>query len=447
MNIDTPERPTPLAALLRQHLGATAGEPTIVGTAFPRSEHPNVQRAVDHVLRGEDRKVELIGVDGGDGLRGPRLAQLISLRTRGGELPATSGPVTWEQVPVDLGVEAPCVALGVYLVTAGDERVVVLIAYPASHDPFGEIRVDVASNMPERAEAWVRSIRTSARALSVYRGHALTVGVDRYRTALSLRFLALKAPTREQLVLPDAVINLIERHTVRFARARDRLRAMGRHLRRGILLHGPPGTGKTLTATWIAAEMKDRTTFVVTGAALGLISEVCALARLYEPSTVILEDVDLVAEERTRQSKGCNSVLFELLNEMDGVGDDADILFLLTTNRPELLEPALAARPGRIDQAVEVPLPDDDCRRRLLALYRKDLDLRVDVDVLVARTRGTSAAFMRELLRRAALVAVDRDSDIVEQVDVDGALDEIVRLGGPLTKALLGASRAGVEEA
>ena len=65
-----------------------------------------------------------------------------------------------------------------------------------------------------------------------------------------------------------------------------------------------------------------------------------------------------MAEERTRQGTGTNAVLFELLNQMDGLGDDADVLFILTTNRPELLEPALASRPGRVDEAIEVPLPD-----------------------------------------------------------------------------------------
>ena len=84
----------------------------------------------------------------------------------------------------------------------------------------------------------------------------------------------------------------------------------------------------------------------------------------------MLEDVDLIAEERTRQGSGCTTLLFELLNQMDGLADDADILFVLTTNRPDLLEPALAARPGRIDQAIEVPLPDADCRRRLFELGR-----------------------------------------------------------------------------
>ena len=87
------------------------------------------------------------------------------------------------------------------------------------------------------------------------------------------------------------------------------------------------------------------------------------MARVLEPATIILEDVDLIGTQRDRQMVDANALLFELLNQMDGLADDADILFLLTTNRPDVLEPALAARPGRIDQAIAVPPPDEDCRR------------------------------------------------------------------------------------
>src|SRR5688500_16857237 len=99
---------------------------------------------------------------------------------------------------------------------------------------------------------------------------------------------------------------------------------------------------------------------------------------------------------------------------MDGLADDADILFLLTTNRPELLEPALAARPGRVDQAIEIPLPDADCRRRLFDLYGAGLEVRLhDRDRLVDRTEGVSSAFVRELLRKAALFAADDGEGLV----------------------------------
>src|SRR5262249_15722243 len=154
------------------------------------------------------------------------------------------------------------------------------------------------------------------------------------------------------------------------------------------------------------ARMPERTVLLITGRSAGLLEPACAMARALQPATVILEDVDLIAEERTRQ-QGCSPLLFDLLNQMDGLADDADILFALTPNRPDLLEPARAARPGRIDQAIEVPLPDAECRRRLLELYARGLTVATDFAPYVARTAGASAAFIRELLRKAALFAAD----------------------------------------
>ena len=80
---------------------------------------------------------------------------------------------------------------------------------------------------------------------------------------------------------------------------------------------------------------------------------------------------------------------------MDGLEEDADILFVLTTNRADMLEPALAARPGRVDLALEVPLPDAECRRRLLALYGKGVQLQLnDPESIVRKTAGASASFI-----------------------------------------------------
>ena len=112
--------------------------------------------------------------------------------------------------------------------------------------------------------------------------------------------------------------------------------------------------------------------------------------------------------------QGTNPLLFQLLNEMDGLGEDADVIFVLTTNRVELLEPALAMRPGRIDQAVEIGVPDDDCRARLFELYLRDLpalDADIDLAPLVAATDGVSAAFIKELTRRAVLLAAVESGD------------------------------------
>ena len=78
------------------------------------------------------------------------------------------------------------------------------------------------------------------------------------------------------------------------------------------------------------------------------------MARALAPTMVVLEDVDLIAQERGQPFQPTGPLLFELLNEMDGLRDDCDVIFVLTTNRADLLEPALAARPGRIDLVIEL---------------------------------------------------------------------------------------------
>jgi len=139
-------------------------------------------------------------------------------------------------------------------------------------------------------------------------------------------------------------------------------------------------------------------------------------------------------------------LLFELLNEMDGLRDDVDVLFVLTTNRPDILEPALATRPGRVDLAVPLPLPDADARRKLFALYARGLRLEVaDLDRFIARSEGASPAYIKELLRKAALFgAIDGNGAGVRVTDkhLDQAIDELTE-GGRLAERIAGFTRPG----
>ncbi|HEV8297687.1 MAG TPA: ATP-binding protein [Acidimicrobiales bacterium] len=302
----------------------------------------------------------------------------------------------------------------------------------------------------EDAGALLAEWRALRDELNIYRGSVLAVAQgDRHNPfgdQLMLAFVDAPAPDRSEVVLADGVLERIERHTIEFAHHAARLRAAGRSLRRGMLLYGPPGTGKTHTVRYLAGALEGRTTFIISGAALGLVQPICRLARELQPSMVVLEDVDLVALERNLPGQGSNPLLFGLMNEMDGVAADADIIFLLTTNRADLLEPALAARPGRVDLAIEIERPDAECRRRLVELYGLGLALPTPVvENIVERTDGVSAAFVKELLRRAALVAAtagggDDDELAVTAAHVDQALDEMLRTGGALTRALLGAA-------
>ena len=141
----------------------------------------------------------------------------------------------------------------------------------------------------------------------------------------------------------------------------------------------------------------------LTGDALHLVGEACSVARTLQPAMVVIEDVDLIAEDRGMHP-GQHPLLFQLLNEMDGLAEDADVVFVLTTNRADLLEPALAARPGRVDQAVEL---DAAGRRRPPAAARavprrRSRSTTAAWTTSLARTDGVTASFLKELLRRAA---------------------------------------------
>ena len=158
----------------------------------------------------------------------------------------------------------------------------------------------------------------------------------------------------------------------------------------------------------------------------------------------MVEDVDLIAEQREARP-GEHPLLFQLLNEMDGLNSGADVTFLLTTNRADLLEPALAARPGRVDLAAELPLPDADARRQLIRLYQGSLVLDLThPETIVERTDGVTAAFLKELLRKAALLSCEADpadaSDPIRVTDTHlaAALDQLLDTRNQLTRILLG---------
>jgi ATP-dependent 26S proteasome regulatory subunit len=185
----------------------------------------------------------------------------------------------------------------------------------------------------------------------------------------------------------------------------------------------------------------DHTVILMAGAQQAMVGEACQIARMLAPSIVVMEDIDLVAEERDKNR--CPAVLHELMNEMDGLGPQEEVTFLLTTNRPDVIEPALSARPGRIDQAVAFPLPDDVGRRRLFDVYGRGLNLTgIDMTRWVTQTNGVSPAFIEELLRKATLLAAERGEVAtplaLTDTDLHDALRELIYFGGELTQKLLG---------
>jgi cell division protease FtsH len=433
----TPAPPPVLLARLQRHFGRDPAELPVVALEVQMHERPNLHLALQDLLAEPDRAPGVVGVVSLDHYRSPSLAHLARASTAAH---FDIGPVEHVDVPIGGGGQLACVRNGLYCLRDGGEPVTLLVY--EDHFRFRSgIHVEAMAADRERAERFIRLVNRRTQHGKAFRGKVFSLEEDCHG-ALAIKFHALPQIGRDQLILPEAVLRRIERHSLSFTRHAERLRRAGRHLKRGILLHGAPGTGKTLTAMYLAAQMEGRTVVLLTGGAVGSIEAACRLARMLEPATLILEDVDLIGAEREGQEVRANALLFELLNQMDGLAEDADILFILTTNRPKYLEPALAARPGRIDQAIEVPLPDADCRRRLLELYSRGMRVELaDLEKLIARTDGVSGAFLRELLRKAAVFAAEEDGSselAVRDHHVDEALAELLVAGGPLTSSLLG---------
>lgn len=424
---------------LRSHFGQEPTRLPVVEQEYAFYERANLHLALAEMLAEPQRHSGLLGVITLEEYRGPSLSRLtnpVSARS------FDEGPVEYSDVVLPGEQHLACVKNGLYLIREGDDAVAVLLT--TSSQPWEQkAHVEVMASDRERAEKFSRQLLRLTRHGKAFRGHTLSLQQDCHG-GLTVQFHRLPSISKKELILPEALRQRIERHTLSFNRHAEKLRAAKRHLKRGLLLHGPPGTGKTLTAMYLVTQLPGRTVLILTGAGMGSIETACRLARMLEPATVILEDVDLIGTQRNRQTVDANALLFELLNQMDGLADDIDILFVLTTNRPDILEPALAARPGRIDQAIEIPPPDAACRRRLFELFARGLQLEIsNWDDLIRRTKGVSGAFIRELLRKAAVFAAEEDGRselIVSDRHLDQALAELLVAGGPLTQSLLGAA-------
>ncbi|MCX5360654.1 ATP-binding protein [Streptomyces sp. NBC_00124] len=426
-----------LAKRLRDHLGSAPTDRPVVKAAYASYDLPNVHLALERWFAADGRTHELIGMRGSQHHGELTLGDILEVADRHQRF--VVGAVDYAHLPVSPDEELACVSCGFYLGTEGDERFAVLLRGPQDEYGRNKVELEVLAGEKEFGDRFLAEIDALLREHNVFRGQVLSFEGSEFGHGLGpFRFHRRPDLTRDDIVLPAGLLDRVERQVVGVARRREQLRAAGQHLRRGLLLYGPPGTGKTHTIRYLLSHLPQFTVVILSGESIGAIGPACALARMLQPALVVLEDCDLIAEARD-YGGGEQPLLFQVLNEMDGLGDDADVTFLLTTNRADLLEPALVQRPGRVDLAVEIPLPDAAGRAALLGLYGSGLGLGQDIaDEVVARTEGTTASFTKELVRRSVLIAAERESDRTEGQDVREALDELLSDGDRLTRRLLG---------
>lgn len=260
-----------------------------------------------------------------------------------------------------------------------------------------------------------------------------------YDSSSYIEVLDLPLLNKDQLILPNEAMRLLESTVFGFCTARKALNDLGFSKKKGILFHGPPGTGKTHALGYIKQRFPEFTLILVSADSVGMLDECVSVAKLLQPSIVAIEDVDLFAEDRDKSTDSSSKVVLQsLLNEIDGVASESEIIFILTTNRPQVLESALVSRPGRVDQAIEFPLPDKDCRTKLIKLYSGDLEIHDDlIDDLALRTEGKSGAFIKELIRRSAQIMILEGCSQISKELVDMALQEMIEGFGKYTNSIV----------
>lgn len=231
-----------------------------------------------------------------------------------------------------------------------------------------------------------------------------------------------------------------------YLRSPKKFTDMGAHIPKGILMVGPPGTGKTLLAKAVAGEANVPFFFIsgsdfvemFVGTGASRVRDMFKIAQKSVPCIIFIDEIDAVGRQRGAGMGGGNDereqTLNQLLVEMDGMTDNAGIVVIAATNRPDVLDPALL-RSGRFDRRVTVSLPDIKGREAILQVHARNKKLASDVSLanLAKRTPGFSGADLANVLNEGAILAVRKNEAKVTMTDLDEAIDRVMM--GPAKKS------------
>jgi cell division protease FtsH len=233
-----------------------------------------------------------------------------------------------------------------------------------------------------------------------------------------------------------------------FLAAPEKFQDMGAKIPKGVLLFGPPGTGKTLLAKAVAGEAGvpffsiSGSDFVemFVGVGASRVRDLFEQAKNAAPAIVFVDEIDAVGRHRGAGLGGGHDereqTLNQLLVEMDGFDQKQGVILLASTNRPDILDPALL-RPGRFDRQIVVDRPDLEGRKAILAVHArgKPLAAGVDLDVIARRTPGFTGADLANLMNEAALLSARHDLSLIGLPQLEEAIDRV--MAGPERRSRL----------
>lgn len=426
---------TQLLTTLTDHLGTPAESLSVVVEEIPPHRFVDADILLAE-LAGADGDFRLVGIGGGDQRHHQSLSDMLQQSQFFPQFPLSQPDYT--NLAVGPEEQRQAVALGLWLFRHGGRPVAVLQRDANPRYGRQAASLEVLAGDTAGAAGFLSEFRRQMQHRSVLKGQIISLVMGEYGpSAAGVTFHPRPELAASDVILPDGLLQKVSDHALGIAEHRESLSEYGQHLKRGILLYGKPGTGKTHTVRYLLSQSEGATAILLSGGSLARISEAATMARALQPSIVVLEDCDLIAEDRSF-GHGPQPLLFEVLDAMDGLDSDADVAFVLTTNRVDMLERALAQRPGRVDLAVEIPLPAPAERTELVKLYARGIPFSpAAVQDAAERTEGTTASFARELVRRA-VVAAALEGVPVADGHLGNAVDGLMADGEALTRSLLG---------
>ena len=224
-----------------------------------------------------------------------------------------------------------------------------------------------------------------------------------------------------------------------FLASPDKFHKVGARIPRGVLLYGPPGTGKTLLAKAVAGEANapffsisgSEFMELYVGVGASRVRELFERAKKNAPAIIFVDEIDAVGRHRGSGIGGGNDereqTLNQLLVEMDGFDERANIILIAATNRPDILDPALL-RPGRFDRQIAVEAPDLKGREAILKVHAqgKPLTEQVDLRQIAKRTPGFTGADLANVLNEAALLTARSNMQFIDERAIDEAIDRVI---------------------
>ena len=301
---------------------------TISERKFPFRVRADLQRAIDRLFTAGTTISHFCGVQKEychDGLTFSNL--LVD-----GHSPAVSVPPQYEEVDIGEAEPVRCLKNGLWFLNEAGNRYMVLLTPATKYGQITGVQFQIATvNSQEGTsvtQRFFKHLEDSILKAESYRGKVLSLELAEHSysgESTGITVHQLRTVQREQVILPKKTLELLERNVIQFVQRREQLARFRQATRKGILFYGPPGTGKTHTIHYLAGTLPGHTTLLISAEQVGLLAEYMTLARLLQPSIVVLEDADLIARERSDMNSPCEEVLLnKLLNEMDGLKEEAE---------------------------------------------------------------------------------------------------------------------------